>query len=380
MGNNSNATMSSNSAVSGVSPLETNSDVKYGTVLGGGAFGTAMAQVLARNGVKVTMWVLEKEVKDSINQNHLNSVFLKDIPLHENITATNDFAESMKGAQIIMIVIPTPFLRDVVCTRHTAIPVGVPLVCCTKGIENETLLTPFEILTEELPGKYHDYLAAVSGPSFAKEVAIGMPTSVLCASNTPEVGEIIQHTMSDIDFRVYTGTDVIGAEICGAVKNIIAIACGASAGLGFGHDTMALLITRGLGEITKLAIMKGAHPSTMSGLAGIGDLVLTCTSTMSRNYTVGTRIAKGEKLNEIISSMKMVAEGVKTSKSVHMMCQELGLHLPLCEEVYRVLHEDKDLSQALIDLGQLPLEQEFNPYEHYQEIKTMKLNAVNSRL
>eukprot|EP00510_Aplanochytrium_minuta_P006217 CAMPEP_0184027104 /NCGR_PEP_ID=MMETSP0954-20121128/13982_1 /TAXON_ID=627963 /ORGANISM="Aplanochytrium sp, Strain PBS07" /LENGTH=339 /DNA_ID=CAMNT_0026311565 /DNA_START=285 /DNA_END=1304 /DNA_ORIENTATION=- len=339
-----------------------------------------MAQVLARNGVKVTMWVREKEVVESINKEHRNHLFLKDIALHENITATNNFEESMKGSQIIMIVIPTPFLREVVCTRHSSIPVGVPLVCCTKGIENETLLTPFEILTEELPGKYHEYLAAVSGPSFAREVAVGMPTSVLCASNNPVVGETIQHTMSDVDFRVFTGNDVIGAEICGAVKNVIAIACGASSGLGFGHDTMALLITRGLGEITKLAIMKGAHPSTMSGLAGIGDLVLTCTSTMSRNYSVGQRIAKGEKLNEIISKMKMVAEGVKTSKSVHMMCQQLGMHLPLCEEVYRVLHEDKDLSEALIDLGQLPLEPEFNPYEHYNEIKEMKLDMVQSRL
>lgn len=352
--------------------VQSKSNIKYGTVLGGGAFGTAMAQVLARNGVQVTMWVLEKEVKDAINTMNMNTVFLKDINLHPNIKATNDFDEALKDTEIIMVVIPTPFLREVVCARNTSLPVGVPLVCCTKGIENETLLTPFEILTEELPGKYHDYLAAVSGPSFAAEVAVGMPTSVLCASNVPEVGETVQQVMSSPDFRVFTGDDVIGAEICGAMKNVIAIACGASNGLGFGHDTMALLITRGLGEITKLAIMKGAHPSTMSGLAGLGDLVLTCTSTMSRNFTVGTRIAKGETMAEIGKSMKSVAEGVKTSKSVHVMAGQLGVHLPLCEEVYKVLWEDKDLSLALADLGKLPLEPEFNPYEHYNEIKNIQ--------
>lgn len=359
------------SATSSTLPV-VSSSIKHATVLGGGAFGTAMAHVLGRNGINVKMWVFEKEVCEDINKNHQNSGFLKGVDLPKTITATNDFETSLKNTELVLIVIPTPFLRDVVCSKHYALPVGVPIVCCTKGIENSSLLTPFEILAEELPGKYHDYLAALSGPSFAIEVATNIPTSVLVAANKEVVAQNVQAWMSDLDFRIYTGTDIIGAEICGAVKNVIAIACGACQGVGLGRDTMAGLITRGLAEISKLAIAKGAHPSTMSGLAGLGDLVLTCTSVKSRNYTVGMRVAKGEKMSEIIEKMNMVAEGVKTSKSVKKMCDLLGLELPLCNEVYKVLWEDKDLNQAMTDLASLPPEQEFNPYEMYQEMQAKK--------
>ena len=193
--------------------------VTKAAVLGGGAFGSAMAQVLARNDVDVKMWVLEKQVMESINTSNTNS-FLKDVKLHERITATNDFTEALEGAQMIMIVIPTPFLRKLAVQHRSTFPVGVPLVCCTKGIENETLKTPYEILIEELPGKYHESLAVLSGPSFAKEVAMGMPTSVLVASYDAKVSRLIQVSMSDTTFRIFTGEDLIGAEICGAMKNV----------------------------------------------------------------------------------------------------------------------------------------------------------------
>ena len=193
--------------------------VTKATVLGGGAFGSAMAQVLARNDVDVKMWVLEESVRDSINKSNKNA-FLKDVPLHERITATNDFEESLEDAELIMIVIPTPFLRDLAVHHRATFPVGVPLVCCTKGIENDTLKTPYEILIEELPGKYHESLAVLSGPSFAKEVAMGMPTSVLVASYDPKISKLVQVSMSDTTFRIFTGEDLMGAEICGAMKNV----------------------------------------------------------------------------------------------------------------------------------------------------------------
>eukprot|EP00924_Labyrinthula_sp_SR-Ha-C_P011583 maker-scaffold_17-snap-gene-2.3-mRNA-1 protein AED:0.17 eAED:0.17 QI:191/1/1/1/0.5/0.33/3/608/367 len=351
----------------GSSPQQPKHNVERATVLGGGAFGTAMAQVLARNQIKTTMWVLEPEVADDINKNNKNQVFLPDVPLHKNVTATTDFKASLEGAEIVLIVIPTPFLRQVVVQQHHFLPTDVPLVCCTKGMENETLLTPYEILVEELPGKFQANLAALSGPSFAREVATRVPTSVLVASKNLKTAEKVQLCMSDSWFRVFTGTDIIGAEICGAMKNVIAIACGASHGLGLGHNTLTMLITIGLGEVTRVAIAKGAHPSTMTGLAGLGDLVLTCTSVQSRNYTVGTRLAKGETMEEMAKSMKTVAEGVKTSKSIFRLANELGVHVPLCTAVYKVLWEGRDLQEVMSDFANGPLQREFNPYEHYQE-------------
>ena len=332
------------------------SSLRKATVLGGGAYGTAMAQILARGGkYHVKMWVREPEVKDSINFRHTNDVFLKDVPLNDAVTATNDFVEALQGTNLVYIVIPTPFLRSVMTKHRSDLPKGVPLICCTKGIENGTLLTPYEILIEELPGKYHETLCALSGPTFAREAALGMPSAVLCASRNHQVAESVQAAMSDTQFRIYTGTDIIGAELAGAIKNVLAIACGAARGYGFGSNTSALLMTRGLVEMTRLAVKKGADPATMMGLAGMGDLVLTCTSTQSRNYTVGSRIAKGETLDEIIDSMKMVAEGVKTAKSVHDLAAELDVEVPICEAVYEVLHKGKTFDQVLHELQARPL-------------------------
>jgi len=331
--------------------------------MGGGAFGTAMAQVLGRNGHKVVMWVREREVAESINERHTNDMFLKGVKISPNITASNNPIEALERTDIVLIVIPTPYLRSVMVKHRDSLPLQVPLVCCTKGIEQGTLLTPYEILVAELPGKYHGMLCAVSGPSFAKEVARGLPTSVLCASKSEKVAQQVQQAMSDKTFRVYTGNDIIGAELCGAIKNVIAISCGASKGYGFERNTAAALITRGLVEMTRLCLAKGADPATMSGLAGVGDLLLTCTSDKSRNFTVGKRIAMGETLQEIIDSMKMVAEGVKTSVSVHKLSKKLGIEMPICEQVYQVLHEGKSFRQALEELQARPLGKESSFFE-----------------
>ena len=328
------------------------------TVLGGGAFGTAMAEVLGRKGTSVVMWVREPEVVAAINDAHENSVFLRGCPLSANVSATTAFEAAVGGGtELILLVVPTPFLRRFVISHHHLLPRDVPLVCCSKGIENGTLLTPYEILVEELPGKFHPYLCALSGPSFAKEVAQGLPTSVTIASANEALARTVQEKISEPAFRCYRSTDVIGAELCGALKNVIAIASGASEGFGFGCDARAALITRGLAEITRLAVAKGAQRETMMGLAGVGDLVLTCTSTLSRNFTVGRRVAGGETLAEI-SLDGAVAEGVATSISVHEMAEKLGVEMPICEAVYAVLHGGKPIKDALAELQTRPLRAE----------------------
>jgi len=218
--------------------------------------------------------------------------------------------------------------------------------------------------TNHLGIQYHTYIAALSGPSFAHETANGQPTCVLVACKDLNVACDIQHSMSDESFRVYTGSDLIGAELGGAVKNVLAIACGAASGYGFGSNTAALLMTRGLMEMTRLGVKKGAYASTMMGLAGVGDLVLTCTSKQSRNFTVGVKIAQGETLADIQKSTLTVAEGVKTAESIHLLAQKLGVEMPICEEVYQVLHHGKPFIQALAELKARPLGEELQGFGH----------------
>jgi glycerol-3-phosphate dehydrogenase (NAD(P)+) len=334
-------------------------------VLGGGAYGTAMAQVIARqNYCTVKIWAREEETVNLINTLHENKSFLKGVKLSLKISATSDIEYALKGAELVLLVIPTPFLRSVLVSNRSLLPVGVPLVCCSKGIETSTLQMPYEICIEELPGKYHPFLAILSGPSFAEETANGQPTSVLVASLSLQVATSVQYSMSDDSFRVYTGCDMIGAELAGAVKNVVAIACGAASGYGFGSNTAAMLMSRGLIEMTRLAAKKGALASTMMGLAGVGDLVLTCTSKQSRNFTVGVRIAKGETLNEIQKGANSIAEGVTTSLSLHLMAKKLNVEMPICEEVYQVLHHGKPFIKALEELKARPLGPELEGFEH----------------
>jgi len=315
-------------------------------VLGGGAFGTAMAQHLAVKGSQVRMWVLEQEVMESINVRHENPTYLPGFKLNERLVATSDVSEAVDGAEMLLLIIPTPFIARWIGENQRKLPWTVPLVCCSKGIEENTLRTPYEILVDELPGKYHGQLAVLSGPSFAKEIAGGLPTNATCASKCNDVAIRVQSFVSTKHFRAYSASDVVGAELCGAVKNVLAIACGASDGLGFGDNARAALITRGLAEMARLIVKKGGRATTINGLAGVGDLVLTCSSKLSRNYTVGCSLAQGKP----IDVGKAVAEGVKTSMALHILAEELGVTMPICESVYKVIHGGVPLKEALASL------------------------------
>ncbi|CAM9521668.1 unnamed protein product [Phaeothamnion confervicola] len=329
-------------------------------ILGAGAFGTALAQLMARQGYRAVAWTRSADVADAINSTHENLPYLPGIELSEFVTATTDVDEATAGADIVFVVVPTQFVRAFIMTHRDSMPVGAPIVVCCKGVETATLLTPFEILEEELPGKYHRSLACLSGPSFAREVAEGKPTSVTVAARSLDVARRVQRTISDRFFRAYVSDDVVGVELFGAVKNILAIACGASDGFEFGLNARAALITRGLAEISRLAVRKGASPLSMGGLCGVGDLVLTCTGSLSRNWTVGNRMACGEPLPDILHSMRQVAEGVKTAESVHELCQKEGINMPICEEVYQVLFNGKSITDALGSLQDRPLADDFH--------------------
>jgi glycerol-3-phosphate dehydrogenase len=244
--------------------------------------------------------------------------------------------------------------------NRSTFPVGIPIVACAKGIEVETLFFPYDILLDELPGKYSKYLAVLSGPSFAKEVIAKQPTSVTLSANNPATASLAQAMISsrEYNFRVYTSDDIIGCEVAGAVKNVLAIAAGAAGGLGFGNNTRAMLVCRGLAELCRLAAKLGSSGKCLSGLAGVGDLMLTCSSELSRNYSVGRRLAQGEGIEEILASTQSVAEGVSTAEGLHALAERHGVEMPICTEVYRVLYQGKTITQALLDLTMRPLSAE----------------------
>ena len=251
----------------------------------------------------------------------------------------------------MLIVVPSHTLRqNVRAMREVGFPEGVPIMSATKGIENETLQLMSEVLEEELPTKHHADLAYLSGPSFAKEVARGLPAAVVIASRNEKLAETLQVRFSSERLRAYANHDVVGVEVGGALKNVIAIAAGIADGLGFGHNTRAALITRGLAEITRLAMRLGGERHTLAGLAGIGDLVLTCTGDLSRNRTVGLRLGRGERLSDIVASMSEVAEGVGNTRSVRELAASVEVEMPITEQMYLLLYEDKAPRQVVIDL------------------------------
>eukprot|EP00930_Biecheleria_cincta_P063159 TRINITY_DN4865_c0_g1_i1.p1 TRINITY_DN4865_c0_g1~~TRINITY_DN4865_c0_g1_i1.p1 ORF type:complete len:370 (-),score=66.65 TRINITY_DN4865_c0_g1_i1:74-1183(-) len=329
-------------------------------VLGGGAWGTAMANHLAKKGTMVSLWAREEEVINGINQSHENSAFLPGVQLSSNVVGVPDVAKAVEGAELLLLVIPTPFIKKWLEQHSCMLPWNVPLACLSKGIDESSLRTPYEILVDELPGKYHAQLSVVGGPSFAKEVAEGLPTSVTCAAKDARVARQVQMALSTRSFRVYTVSDVVGAELCGAVKNVLAIACGASDGCGFGANARAALITRGLAEMARLVVKKGGKASTVAGLAGLGDLVLTCSSSLSRNYSVGhslaTGVGSGAGSGDVV--LKSVAEGVKSSLAIHQLMLRQLVDMPICDAVYRVIHEGVSIQAALQGLQERPLRSE----------------------
>lgn len=327
------------------------------SVIGAGAWGTALGMVAAGKGLDVCLWARELEVVNSVNDERENTIFLPGFKVPDSLRATNSFEESLSGADIVIYVVPSQFLRKVVRQTTPHLKEGTIIACASKGVENGTLALMSEVLQDEVPLEFQGTLSFISGPSFAKEVAQKMPTNVTVACENGRISQYIQQAFHRPWFRLYSSFDVIGVELGGALKNVIAIAAGAMEGLGFGYNTRSGVITRGLAEMTRLGVRMGANPLTFQGLSGMGDLVLTCMGPLSRNRTVGERIGRGEKLEDILN-MPQVAEGVETSRSAWQLAQRENVDMPLTEQVYRVIHEGKDLRQALDDLASRELRSE----------------------
>jgi glycerol-3-phosphate dehydrogenase (NAD(P)+) len=320
------------------------------TVLGAGSWGTALGSVLAGKGYPVTLWDVDHATLEAISSRHENTRYLPGIPLPPSLGASPDLARALEGAELVVIVVPSQFVRQVAAQARHFLRPGMLICSAAKGIEVDTLMTMSEVLEDVLPVAMHPYLTFLSGPSFATEVARGMPTAVTIAGRWDRIARAVQEAFHTKALRPYTSSDVIGVEIGGCAKNVVAIATGLSAGMGFGSNTRAALITRGLAEISRLAVKKGANPLTLSGLSGLGDLVLTCSSEQSRNYRVGFGLGKGKKLEEIQRELGQVAEGVLNAKSVHLLAQKLGVEMPISEGVYRMLYEGVDPRSAMLSL------------------------------
>lgn len=316
-------------------------------VIGAGSWGTALALLLARKGHDVTLWAHRQEHVEQMLLHRENRVYLPGFSLPANLTLTSDLQGSCAGAAMVVMVVPSHVYRSVFCQVKNHLTPGMIVVSATKGIENDSLMTMTQIMTDEFSsGSY----AVLSGPSFAREVAAEKPTAVTAAASDSRIATKVQEVFFTETFRVYTSTDVIGVELGGPLKNIVAIAAGICDGLELGTNTRAALITRGLAEITRLAVTMGASPLTMAGLAGLGDLVLTCTGDLSRNRSVGLKLGQGMTIDAIQSEMRMVAEGVKTTRSVWSLARKMRVDMPILEQVYLVLYEGKTCPEAVYAL------------------------------
>ncbi|MDO9264713.1 MAG: NAD(P)H-dependent glycerol-3-phosphate dehydrogenase [Desulfosalsimonadaceae bacterium] len=329
-------------------------------VVGAGSWGTALASMLGMKGYPVDLWVYEPEVRDSIAQTHENKLFLPGISLSENISPSTDLEKVTADKDLVVVVVPSHVMRETAARFAGFLSSRSVIVSASKGIENKTHLTMTGVLEQTLPETFKNRLAALSGPSFGREVAQKVPTAVTAASKNSEIAVFVQNVFSTPFFRVYTNDDVMGVELGGSVKNVIAIASGIIDGMGLGLNTRAALITRGLTEMRRLGIRLGANPHTFSGLSGMGDLVLTCTGSLSRNHTVGKLIGEGKKLDDILGQMKMVAEGVKTAKSVRNLSLRVHVDMPIVHAVYGVLYEDLSPGQAVYQLMTRDLKDELD--------------------
>jgi glycerol-3-phosphate dehydrogenase (NAD(P)+) len=320
------------------------------TVIGGGAWGTALSQLCVENKHRTRLWVYEPEVAAEIRQKRENTMYLPGIPLSPGIEPTNDMAEALAEAELVISVVPSHLVRKVMNQAAPHIPKGAIMATATKGIEDETLLTMTGVLEEVVPSELTRRMVALSGPSFAREVALGVPTAVAAASRDIRVAEEVQYALSSDNFRIYSQTDVIGVELAGAVKNPMAIAVGVADGMGLGLNTRAAIITRGLAEMARLGVRMGANPMTFAGLAGLGDLVLTCTGDLSRNRQVGLKIGQGQTLTQILAEQKSVAEGVKNAVTVYKLAQKMEISMPIIEQIYLLLYAEKSPKMAVHDL------------------------------
>ena len=329
--------------------------MSYIAVIGAGSWGTTLACLLAEKRYDVSLWAYEKEIVDEINGSRVNSIYLSDVILPVNLKATNNIRDAVKEAHYVLNVVPTQFTRSIFKEAEKYISKDAVIISASKGIEQGTLLTVSAIL-KDITGRK---IAVLSGPSFAKEVTRKLPTAVTLATEDADFSLQLQEIFNTHYFRVYTHTDVLGVELGGALKNVIAIASGISDGLGLGHNARAALITRGLAEIIRLGERMGADKRTFSGLSGLGDLVLTCTGHLSRNYSVGVSLGKGMKLKDILSSTKSVAEGVATALSAFELSRKYGVEMPVVKQVYEVIYKDKNPAEAVTMLMNRALKAEF---------------------
>ncbi len=317
------------------------------TVIGAGSWGTALARVLGDKGHQVRMWSYEPAVADQINQGRQNRDYLPGVVLPDSVKVFVDHGEALEGAELVIAVVPSHAFREVMTAAAPYVPRGAVLLSATKGLEVETLSRPSEILAALLPNHTP---VVLSGPTFAREVGEGDPTAIVAASQDERLAQAVQSFFNTDRFRVYTNEDTLGVELAAALKNVIALASGIAAGLGYRSNSRAALITRGLAEMIRLGNAMGARATTFAGLAGLGDLVLTCTSKLSRNRTVGLRLGQGESLDQILASMKMVAEGVKTTRAARELAQRHGIEMPIVDEVHHILFEGKSPRRATADL------------------------------
>ncbi|MDP2753271.1 MAG: NAD(P)H-dependent glycerol-3-phosphate dehydrogenase [Nitrospirota bacterium] len=329
--------------------------MSYISVIGAGAWGTTLACLLSNKGYDVTLWAREKDVAEEINNTRTNSAYLPDITLPDDLRITHSIDDAVKRARYVLNAVPAQYTRAVFKEAFPYMPEQAILISVSKGIEKGTLLTVSSVLKE-----LSDHpVTVLSGPSFAKEVIKKLPAAVTLATEDKNIGFILQEMFNINNFRVYRHDDILGVEIGGALKNVMAIASGISDSLGLGNNARASLITRGLVEMTRLGVAMGAKEKTFSGLSGIGDLVLTCTSPLSRNYTVGIKLGQGMKLKDILNQTRSVAEGVATAESAFELSKKYNIEMPIVEQVYRVLYEDKDPSLAVKDLMERSLKTEF---------------------
>ena len=319
-------------------------------VIGAGAWGTALAKHLAEKGLDVRLWAHEREVVESINTAHENRIFLPGVELPRSLTATASLAEAVDRRDGLLFVVPSHVTRKVLRNLAPCLPRPIPFISATKGVEEDSSKLMTQVMDEVLPEFMESSVMALSGPSFASELSAGKPTAVCLAGRDPELVARFQSAMMTPAFRVYADNDMIGVQLGGALKNVMALAAGVVDGLELGHNARAALITRGLAEIVRLGMAMGADPRTFYGLSGVGDLVLTCTGSLSRNHTVGVRLGRGERLESILSGMQAVAEGVRTARAALGLARRHQVDMPITQEINAVLFEGKSCRKAVSDL------------------------------
>lgn len=320
------------------------------TVFGMGSFGTALANVLAENGHTVLMWGKNEDSVKELNDNHQNKRYLKDVVLNSSIKATSDIKEAVNFTDIYLMALPTKAMREVTSEIDNLIDTKKTFIHVAKGIENDTFKRVSEMIEDSISEEHNGGIGVLSGPSHAEEVVIKQPTTVAASSKDEKVSKLIQDLFMNDYLRVYTNNDLVGVELGGALKNIIAVASGIVAGMGYGDNAKAALMTRGLAEISRLGEKLGADPMTFLGLGGIGDLIVTCTSTHSRNYTLGFKLGQGQTMDEALNEMNMVVEGIYTTNSVYHLAKQQNVDMPITNALYKVLFEDNPVKDSVKDL------------------------------